>query len=224
MSRPTSNTAIYSRPIFLFYFSRSSEFYTPSPPPPTLIWRVIIIYIKQFILAAWMYIFNRCFRPTLAILFFFFSKAPRTNLLLMSSTHLRCSVSWFGVLYNDGKWPPRCSAHDKWPFAVADKSFPPRPASLFLLYSIIDLFFYSLFLFSFFFFPFFFLHRAWTSIYFLRCGSSSILSWYAAMVKSYDLWCRPKILTRPNGIQKCCWARHCYFLLNQSYPLFSFRR
>jgi hypothetical protein len=103
-----------------------------------------------------MYIFNRCFRPTLAILFFFFSKAPRTNLLLMSSTHLRCSVSWFGVLYNDGKWPPRCSAHDKWPFAVADKSFPPRPASLFLLYSIIDLFFYSLFLFSFFFFLFFF--------------------------------------------------------------------
>jgi hypothetical protein len=92
----------------------------------------------------------------LAILFFFFSKAPRTNLLLMSSTHLRCSVSWFGVLYNDGKWPPRCSAHDKWPFAVADKSFPPRPASLFLLYSIIDLFFYSLFLFSFFFFLFFF--------------------------------------------------------------------
>jgi hypothetical protein len=95
----------------------------------------------------------------LAILFFFFSKAPRTNLLLMSSTHLRCSVSWFGVLYNDGKWPPRCSAHDKWPFAVADKSFPPRPASLFLLYSIIDLFFYSLFLFSFFFFLFFFTSR-----------------------------------------------------------------
>lgn len=213
MSRPTSNTAIYSRPIFYFIFPGPRSSITP-----TLIWRVIIIYIKQFILAAYTpYIFNRCFRPTLAILFCFFSE-PRTNLLLVSSTHLRCSVSWFGVLYNDGKWPPRCSAHDKWSFAVADKSFPPRPASLFLLYSIIDLFFYSLFLF--FFFPFFFLHRAWSSIYFLRCGSSSILSWYAAMVKSYDLWFRPKILTRPNGIQKCCcWAATTAI---SSYPIPSF--
>lgn len=130
---------------FLFYFSRSSEFYNPHTDMTSY------YYLHKAVHSCRL---NVHLQPMLQANFghsflFFFSE-PRTNLLLVSSTHLRCSVSWFGVLYNDGKWPPRCSAHDKWSFAVADKSFPPRPASLFLLYSIIDLFFYSLFLFFFF--------------------------------------------------------------------------
>lgn len=69
------------------------------------------------------------------------------------------------------------------------QSFPPVGISLFL--SIIDLF-------SIFFFLYSLLDISGDLFFFVWCGSSGILAWYSAvLVKSHDLWCRPKILTRP---------------------------